>query len=66
MTKTRAGLIRARCVCVYPSVPVQERLVVSVLWKVRGVGDSKACAVRVVPRQTSEGDLLAEGCLQKG
>lgn len=28
------------------------------LWKVRGVGDSKAYAVCVVPRQTSEGGLL--------
>lgn len=28
------------------------------LWKVRVMGDSKARAVRVVPRQTSEGGLL--------
>lgn len=30
------------------------------LWKVRGVGDSKAHAVGVGPRQSSEGDLLGK------
>ena len=59
MKKTRAGLIRAPCVCVPQCICVRE--ISSKMCHGRsGVGDSKAHAVGVGPRQSPEGDLLGE------